>query len=174
MPQTLSDNPEEKVRQLLTDGWDPDNTEGYDPTETDPDADEFLPISTDWKSGDTYPIVTVTGNDPTVPGGGDTNITGKQGDGSGNNQRRLETMQLTVQASGDSEYINDLGAHEVVELLYNEAFRVVWDNQNAPDDSEVWNYFVSPATHTGPDNSDDSTSFHQYAGDVILHWNRTP
>lgn len=172
MPQTLSENPEELVRQLLTDEWIPSNTEGYDPTTTDTTASDFLPISTDWNTGDIYPIITVTNNDPTVPGGGETNVTGKQGDGSGNNQRRLETMQLTVQASGDTDYLNDVTAHQICETLYNEAFRVLWDNQSAPNDDDIWNYFVTPATHTV--EKSDTSSFHQYVGSVTIHWQREP
>ena len=188
MPQTLPQNPEQIVRDLLTDEWSPTTTAGFDPTTTDPTSDSFLPITTDWNTGDTYPIISITNNDPTVPGGGETNITGIQGDGSGPNQRRLETMQVTVQASGDTSYptsgwgelswnalgwgSNSLDAHNVCDLLYSEVERIIMANYNAPDDPAVWNYFITPPTHTI--NKSDTNSFHQYAGSVTLHWQREP
>lgn len=172
MPTQLSENPEEKVRQLLTDEWDNTNTAGYDPTITDPTNSNFLPISTNWNSGDIYPIITVTNNDPTVPGGGETGFQSVQGDGSGPNQQRFENMLVTIQAAEDTEYNSSLTAHEVCQTLSAEIDRIIIDNVNAPTDSDVCNYFPAPFTHTIAGDSTPRT--HQYQATITLNWIRTP
>ncbi len=175
-PKTLSETPEEIVRQLITDEWGtPDvPTGGYDATQTDPDATDFLPVTTNWAGfGNTYPVISLTNNDPTVPGGGDTNVTGVQGDGSGPNQRRFETMTMTVMASerDDGDYQGE-DAHSIVKILYDHAFQVVWNNQHAPNHSEINGFYPTPGTHTTP--SDDSTTAEQYSGAVTVDWLKTP
>lgn len=174
MPTTLSENPEEIVRQLLVDEWGVSSvpTGGYDASQTDPTATDFLPITTNWAGfGDTYPIISVTNNDPTVPGGGQTGITGIQGNGSGPNQHRLETMVITVMAERGTDYQGE-DAHTIVNTLYDHVHQIVWGNIHAPNHSDVHGFYVTPGTHTT--GSDDSTTTEQYSGSVTLDWLKTP
>jgi len=176
MSQFLEKNPEYLVAEYLEDNWgsvSPSNA-GYtglfdsdDPLE----ADEF-PISTSWNAGDRYPILTITNNDPNVPGGGNTNITGLQGDGSGPNQERLETMLMTVQASEDVDYNNDLLAHDLIEILYNHASQIITEYVDGEID-DVWDLYYTPATHS-PVESNSTVPTHQYQGSVTVHWQKEP
>lgn len=177
MPKTLSEPPAETVQQLITDNWGTPtvSTGGYNANQTDSTAVDFLPVTTNWAGwGDVYPIISLTNTDPTVPGGGDTNVTGIQGNGSGSNQRRLETMVMTVQAErlDDGDYQGE-DAHSIVKTLYDHAFQIVWNNQHAPNHSEIDGFYVTPGTHTTPDSS-DSTTTEQYSGNVTVDWLKTP
>jgi len=175
-PKTLSESPEETVRQLLTDQWGTPSVDdgGYDPTQTDTTASDFLVITTDWSGwGDTWPIISLTNTDPTVPGGGDTQVTGIQGNGSGPNQRRLETMTMTVMASQtDTGDYQGESAEDIVRILYEHAFQIIWNNQHASDFPEINRFSVTPGAHTT--NGPDSSQTEQYSGNVTVDWLKTP
>jgi len=176
MSQFLEKNPEYLVAEYLEDNWgsvSPSNagyTGLFDSNDTLTD-DEF-PISTSWNAGDRYPLLTITNNDPNVPGGGNTNITGLQGDGSGPNQERLETMLMTVQASEDVDYNNDLLAHDLIEILYNHASQIITEYVDGEID-DVWDLYYTPATHS-PVESNSTVPTHQYQGSVTVHWQKEP
>jgi len=86
MPKTLSKNPDQTVVDLLVNNWGNPSVDdgGYVANPSDPTASDALVITTNWAGfGDTFPVISLTNTDPTVPGGGDTQVTGIQGDGSG-------------------------------------------------------------------------------------------
>lgn len=176
MPQFLDQNPEFIICEVLESNWgtvDPSNA-GYTAvfnSDSSLGGNEF-PLTTSWNAGDSYPIVSITNNDPTVPGGGDTNVTGVQGNGSGQNQRRLENMLLTVQAAEDTDYNNNLEAHELIEVLYNHAFQILYEADSSTYDG-VLDFYVEPGTHS-PVESSSTNPTHQYQGTVSLDWQKTP
>jgi len=176
MVQFLDDNPEYIICNLLDDNWGTvaPTDAGYTGVfnANDPLGANDFPISTSWNAGDSYPILTITNNDPTVPGGGNTNVTGLQGDGSGQNQRRLETMLMTVQAAEGDDYNNNLEAHELVEVLYNHAFQILFEVTSA-DYNGIWDVYVTPGTHS-PVETDSTAPTHQYQGNVTIDWNKEP
>lgn len=174
-PKQLSETPAEIVRQLVVDNWgNPDVPNGgFNANQTDPTADDFLPITTNWAGfGDTFPIISFTNTDPTVPGGGETGVSGIQGNGSGPNQRRLETLTVTVMAERGEDYPNGEDAHALVRTLYEHVFQIVWNNQHAENHPEVSRFNVQPGTHTS--EGDDSTTVEQYSGEVTVDWLKTP
>jgi hypothetical protein len=176
VPQFLDQNPEFILCDVLEDNWGTVNPspEGYTAVFNSDSAlgsNEF-PLTTSWNAGDSYPIVSVTNNDPTVPGGGETNVTSIQGDGSGNNQRRLENVLVTVQAAEDSDYNNGVEAHQLVETLYNHAFQIAWEADEATYPG-VWGFHPEPGTHS-PVESSNTNPTHQYQGTFTIGWNKTP
>jgi len=176
MPKTLSKNPDQTVVDLLVNNWgDPSVDDGgYVANPSDPTASDALVITTNWAGfGDTFPVISLTNTDPTVPGGGDTQVTGVQGDGSGANQRRLENITMTVMAEekDDGDYQGE-DADDLVRILYEHAFQIVWNNRNAPNHAEITGFYPSPGTNTT--TGEDSTLTQQYSGSVTVDWTKTP
>lgn len=182
MPTTLTDRPEETIRQFLTDNIVPANIHGYDPTQTDSTATDFLPITCDWSDfGDTYPKVVVQENESaTVVGGGVTNATGLQGDGSGVNQYSIQPISVSVQAvqlDGTSAYLDSTEYDDLTHDIYEECHRVI--QATAPGTlSEVdWVGPPTPPTQTRSSDETDSGStitWTQRQGTVPVAFTRTP
>lgn len=122
MVQKLSERCEELLRQFLTDNIRPAEIQGYDPNQSNSDASDFMPITTDWSDwGSTYPkIVVQENNGPTIPGGGQTNYTGLQGDGSGVNQYAIHNITLSVQAKQDGDYLNSTEYDDLLHDIFEE------------------------------------------------------
>jgi len=166
MPTKLTDPVEEQVRQFITDNIRPAEIEGYDPTQTDPTADDHLPVSSDYSQwGDAYPAVFVREGDgaggPTVPNSGTTGYNGLQGDGSGVNQTAVYNVSVSVQAVKPAEdmtmYLNGVGAEELVFEIYQEIHQQV--QQNAEDAlSEALFVGLSPPTVVRDNETTDSGS----------------
>jgi len=160
MPTQLSEPIEEKVRQYFVDNIRTGEIEGYDPTQTDESASDFLPITADWSMrGDYYPIISVRETDgPTIPNSGNTNFNGMQGDGSGPNQYYIQPVTVSAQAvqvpSGGG-YRNSTDAKKIVRELYDEAHHQIQTNIGAID-SEIEFAGMTPPTTTRSTEETDS------------------
>jgi len=155
----LSERAEEKLRQFLVDNIRPAEVQGYDPQQTDPTASDFLPVSNDWSDyGDTYPIVVVQETEaPTVPGGGATNVTSVQGDGSGPNQLTVFNITLSAQAVQGESYRNGVSAADLVQDLFAECKKQCQLNTTALSET-VWLGMPPPGVQTRSTEETDSGS----------------
>lgn len=166
MVTTLTEPVEEQLRQFITDEIRPAEIEGYDPQQTDPTADDHLPVSSDYSQwGDAYPAVFVREGDgaggPTVPGSGNTGYNGLQGDGSGVNQTAIYNVLVSVQAVKPAEdmdmYLNGVRAETLVFKIYQEIHQQI--QTNAEDAlSEALFVGLSPPTVTRDNEGTDSGS----------------
>lgn len=135
MPSTLSERPEELVRQFFVDNLSSGGMQGYDPKQDDPQASDFLPITTDWSfRGNYYPFISVRSTEgPTLPNSGDTNYNGLAGDGSGPIQRSDRSITVSVQATQGPDndgapYLNNTKAENLVHDIYRECQDTVQAN----------------------------------------------
>lgn len=122
MVQKLTERLEEQVRQFVVDNARSSEIEGYDPNQTDSTQDDFLPVTCDWSNfGDYYPIIVVQQTDgPVIPGSGNTNSNGNQGDGSGVNQFAVHPITVSVQAVQGGSYRNSVDYDDLVQTIYSE------------------------------------------------------
>lgn len=162
MPQKLSERPEEKIRQFLTDNIIPSNVEGYDPEQTDETDSTFMPVTSSWnKWGDTYPIIVVQETDgPTVPNSGTTNYNGIQADGSGPNQYTVYNITVSCQAvelEDSSAYRNGIAADDLTDTLYQECHSKIQNNATTAI-SEALFVGMTPPTQTRNSEETDSGS----------------
>jgi hypothetical protein len=126
-----------------------------------------------WPSGDQYPIITLTNRDPTIPGGGTTNYTSKQGDGSGNNQERLENFLLTVHTDSAETYgSNNLSAERYAWRLLEHIHSIVEEHGDTTD-SDIWSVYMDAPEGSIP-NQGSTDVIHQEQATVTVHWNKTP
>jgi hypothetical protein len=172
MTQFLSQPPEYYASDFLEANWGSvqPSVGGLD-VSWDDSGD--IPISTNWPAGDTYPIITLTNRDPTIPGGGTTNYTSVQGDGSGNNQERLENFLLTVHTDSAETYgTNDTRAEVYAWRLAEHIANIVEEYGDNPD-SDLWAVYFDAPEGTIP-NQDSTEVTHQEQGTFTVHWNREP
>lgn len=166
MPQKLSEPPEELLRQFLTDNIRPTEIEGYDPTQTDETASDFLPVTSSWnKFGDTYPIIFVgEQNGPTVPNSGETGFNGLQGDGSGPNIYNIKNVTVSCQAvelENSSAYRNGVSASALAYTLYQECLHQIQNNSETAISEAVF-VGMTPSTQTKNSEETDSGSTLQW------------
>lgn len=177
MPQKLSEAPEESIRQFLVDNLRPTEMEGYNPLQTDPTASDFLPITNNWSDlGDTYPIIVIQGEGPTIIGGGETGFTGIQGDGSGANQYTLENMTVSVQAVEGQSYRNGVKPRELTYTIFSEVHHQIQTNVTTAISEAQW-ATVSPPTLTENEQETDSGStitWFQRQGTAGFAWQNEP
>jgi len=176
MPQKLTERPEETIRQYLVDTLDPADIEGYDPQQTDTTATDFLPISNSWsKWGDYYPFIYVAeDSDPTVVGGGETNATGLQGDGSGVNQYAIHTVTISVQVAEGGAYRNGVEYDDLAQTIYSEVHHELQKTETIGD--ALWVGVPTPPTPTrNPgENDSDTLNWFQLSGTVPYSVHYTP
>jgi len=159
MPQTLSERPEELLRQFFVANLRPNEIEGYNPKQTDQTATDFLPITDDWSDyGDYYPVVAVQETDgPTVPNSGVTNYNGQQGDGSGPNQTTTYNITVSCQAVQNGPYRNSVDYDTLTKTLYDECHTQVQTNSPSAID-EALTIGMTPPTQTRSEQELDSGS----------------
>jgi len=159
MPQKLSEPIEDQVRKYVVDNADPSAMEGYDPTQTDTTASDYILVTSDnddW--GDYYPLIYVSETEsPTVVGGGQTNATGLQSDGSGTNQYSIYTVTLSVQAVENGPYLNSVAYDELVFTIYQELRSIFNAGRDEISDS-LWVGSLTPPTQTRSSDETDSGS----------------
>lgn len=155
----LSERAEELLRQFLVDSLRSSEMQGYDPQQTDPTASDFLPVTNNWDDwGETYPIIVVQETDgPTVPGGGQTNVTGLQGDGSGVNQYTIFNITLSAQAVQGETYRNGVDAPDIAHDLFSECRKQCQLNTTGLDET-LWLGTPPPGTQTRSTEETDSGS----------------
>lgn len=185
MPTKLTEPIEEQVRQFVTDNIRPAEVEGYDPTQTNIDADDHLPVSSDYSRwGDAYPAVFVREGDgagsPQVPNSGNTGYNGLQGDGSGLNQYTIYNVSVSVQAVKPAEdmdmYLNGVNAEDLVFEIYQEIHQQVQENVTTALDDAIFAGMTPPTVTRSNDESDSGSTatWIQRAGTVNVGVLNTP
>lgn len=166
MTTTLTEPIEEQVRQFLTDNIRPAQIEGYDPTQTDPTADDHMPVTSDYSQwGDVYPAVFVRESSgaggPILPNSGNSGYNSLQGDGSGVNQRAVYQIEVSVQAVKPPEdigvYLNNVKAEDLVFKIYQECHQQV-QQQAGRGLGDADTLGMTPATVTRSNSDTDSGS----------------
>jgi len=172
MPQKLTDPIEDQVRKYLVDAIRPSEVEGLDPTIGDTTKQEFLLVTSDNDNyGDYYPVIFVGNNAGTsVIGGGDTNVSSIQGDGSGNNQNAQYTVSIQCQAVENGPYPNNTPYNEVAFQLYQEVkFQL---KQASKSDFNGVSYVgelpPSPNERSSEEQDNSTETWIQYSGAVPL------
>lgn len=132
-----------------------------------------IPVSTNWPAGDQYPIITLTNRDPTIPGGGNTNYTGIQGNGTGRNQRRLENFLLTVHTDSAETYgTSDESAERYAWRLMEHIASIIEEHGETPN-SDIHAVYMDAPEGTIP-NQGSTEVTHQEQATVTVDWNKTP
>ena len=167
MPQTLSERPEELVRQHLVDTIRPAQVQGYDPQQTDETATDFLPITSDWSTrGDYYPIIVVQEQDgPTLPNSGNTNYNGVQGSGGGPNQYTIYPITVSVQAvelEGSASYLNGTTAREIVHDIYSEVHTQIQTNSTSAVSEALFVGLTPPTVTRSTEETDSGSTLEWY------------
>jgi len=178
MPPKLSAPIEDQLREYIVNNIRPSEIEGYDPTQSDTTASDFILVTSDNDNyGDYYPLIYISNNAGTsVPGGGDTNITSIQGDGSGNNQRAQYTPTIQCQAVENGPYRNDTAYNQLAFELYQEV-KFQLKEASASDFTDFSSVGeLEPADiDRSSDEQDSSTeTWAQYAGTVPIEVQFTP
>lgn len=177
MPSKLSDRPEYKYKRFLDQNIRPAEIEGYNPQQTDQTATDFMPVTNSWsKFGDTYPLVFVgEQNGPSIPGGGNTNSNGIQGDGSGVNQYAIHDVTISVQVAEGGAYLGGIDYDDLAQAIYSEVHTITQDTTTALNET-LWIGTPTPPTPTrnpGEDNS-DTLDWFQMQGSCPIGVQYTP
>jgi len=154
--------------------------QGYDPQQTDQTATDFLPITNSWsKWGDYYPVIYVAEDSgPQIPGGGEMNANGIQGDGSGVNQYSVHNITISVQVAEGGAYRNSTEYADLAQDIYSEIKQTIQNNRfNLSDPLQLG--IPTPATPTrspgGEDsNGSDTLNWYQLTGTVPFSVLDTP
>lgn len=178
MVSKLSELPEESIRQFLVDNLRPSEMEDYDPQQDNPTTDDALVVTNDqseWSSN--YPLVFVDGTDPTVPGGGETNYTAIQPDGSGPIQDVIANAIISVQATDDQTYgTGNVEARTIIHDIYQECHHQIQNNATtAITDAQYAT--ITPPTLTKSTSEDDAgstTTWKQLQGTASFRYRNTP
>ena len=168
MPAKLTTPIEDQVREYLVQNLRPAEIEGYDPTQSDTTAQDFILVTSDNDNyGDYYPLIYISNNAGTsVIGGGETNVSSLQGDGTGNNQNAQYSLTIQCQAVENGPYLNDTPYDELAFTLFQEVKYQL--NQATKSDFDGFSYIgnITPAPiERSSDEQDSSTeTWAQYAG----------
>jgi len=179
MPQKLSERPEELVRQFLVDNIRPGEVESYDPKQTDPSKNDYLPVTNDYSRwGETYPLVWLGEEDtPNTPGGGNTGYTGIQGNGSGVNQDNIYNITVSVQtleSDNGAGYLNQTEYDTLAFEIYNEIHDRIQNNVTTAISELEWVSMTPPTTVRDSGEEGDTTTFYQQQGTVGAMFKNTP
>ena len=178
MPQKLTEPVEDQIRKYLVGAIRPSEIEGYDPTQSDTTAQDYILITSDNDNyGDYYPLIYVSNNaGSSVIGGGETNISSIQGDGSGNNQNAQYSITLQCQAVENGPYLNSVSYDELAFTLYQEVKYQLNQATKADFDgfSYVGNATPAPIERSANEQDDSTESWAQYAGTVPIGTIFTP
>lgn len=178
MTLRLPNRPEQVIRDLLVDNWNPSNTAGFDPTQAAPSADDFLPISTSVTNiGQHYPNLVVTFSNETSAG--DTSYNYLTTDGPG--QVRDGSVIVTARTeetgrpayTGDSDAFAELDAEAINQVLLDEVERIVIENANNPADTGM-SYLGTVATADAPDDLDATPPVRIADRNISYGWLRDP
>lgn len=170
MPEQLSTQPDEQVRNLLVTDWVPANTQSYDPT-LDPASDpNALPITFgNYVSDLPDPQVSLAVPQGEFNADGSTHWSGAQGDGSGLNQWREGFVLVQCWASAGTDY-NGVSARVVTKLLSDEVERVIGAYQHGVDELQL----LAPHWDGRFPDPDVGETMWQSQVRVSYQWERTP
>lgn len=138
MPTRLPQRPEQYfIDDVLLPEWQPSGAVGFDVQQSDPSADDFVPVGTSLDDvGEVSPSLTVQRTNETA--GGQTGYDFVTADGPG--QQRDGQLLVTAYVEDDEDgYTGDAGtystvdASELVDTLINEVEDVVLRRANAPN-----------------------------------------
>jgi len=170
MPQKLTEPVEDQVRKYLVDALRPSEIEGYDPTEGDGTAADYILVTSDNDNyGDYYPMIFVSNNDgASVIDGGETNISSIQGDGSGNNQNAQYSVTIQCQAVENGPYLNNTDYDQLAFELYQEVkFQLKEaDNTDFTDFTYIGELTPAPIDRSSNEQDNSTETWSQYAGTV--------
>lgn len=178
MPQKLTSPIEDQVRQYLVSALRPAEIEGYDPTQSDTTASDFILVTSDNDNyGDYYPLIFISNNaGASVIDGGETNISSIQGDGSGNNQNAQYSVTIQCQAVENGPYRNNTAYDDLAFALYQEVKYQI--NQAEASDfsdlSYVGNLTPAPVERSSNEQDNSTETFSQYAGTAPVGVNFIP
>lgn len=168
--QKLTERVEDQIRKYLCDALRPSEIQGYDPDQGDTTAQDYILITSDNDDyGDYYPLIYVGNNSgSSVIGGGDTNITSIQGDGSGNNQNAQYTVTIQCQAVQNGPYLNDTPYDELAFQLYQEVKYQLKqaDASDFTDFQYIGELPPSPIERSSDEQDGSTETWSQYAGAV--------
>jgi len=158
MPQKLSEPVEDKIRKYIINNASVSGLEGYNPTQTDTTASDFILVTSDNDDyGDYYPLIYVSEQDgPTVPNSGNTNANGLAGDGSGTNQFTTYPVTISVQAVENGPYLNSVDYDELVFSIYQEIHSLLGGQVTI--DETLYVGELTPGTQTRSSDETDSGS----------------
>ena len=180
MTTRLKQRPEDLVRIYIAENIDPAEIQGYDPTQSDRQAIDFLPVTTDWSErGNQYPFIAVRELDgPTIPDSGNSNYNSLQADGSGPNQQAIYPVTVSVQTMEGGGYLNGVDHDDLAQEIYDEVFQVIQDGAGAElDNTGVQLLGMTPPTTTRSNNEDgntDTQTWLQKQGTVNVQFIDTP
>jgi hypothetical protein len=159
MPQKLSEPLEDQIRKYIIQNATPSAMEGYDPTQSDTTASDFILVTSDNDNyGDYYPLIYVSEQDngPTIPNSGNTNVNGVQGDGSGNNQFAIKDVTISVQAVENGPYLNNIDYDQLVFEIYAE-LQAIFGDPGILSDAIYVGELTPPTITRSSDEQDNST-----------------
>ena len=157
MPQKLSEPLEDQIRKYIIQNVTPSEIEGYDPTQSDTTASDFILVTSDNDNyGDYYPMIYVSEQDngPTIPNSGNTNANGKGPDG--NNQYAIQDITISVQAVENGPYLNDTAYDQLAFEIYAE-LQTVFNDVDAIGDALWTGELTPPTTDRSSEEQDSST-----------------
>jgi len=178
MPQQLSERPEETIRQYLTTAVRPSEIEGYDPRQTDTQANDYLPFTTDYSRwGETYPMVWFGEEDsPTVPGGGESGYSSISGSGAGPNIYEIHNITVSVQTLESDNGAGYLNSTEYDTLAFEIYQEIKHQIQNNATDLDPFSFIgITPSTPLRDAGEEsDTTTFYQEQATIYAGFLDTP
>jgi len=175
MPQKLSEPLEDQIRKYIIQNVTPSAIQGYDPTQTDTTASDFILVTSDNDDYcDYYPLIWVSevDNGPTIPNSGNTNVNGKGPDG--NNQYAIKDVTVAVQAVQNGPYLNSTEYDQLVFEIYAE-LQSIFNNPDALSDAIFTGELTPPTVTRSSEQQDSSTeTWIQRSGTVPVGVHFTP
>jgi len=178
MVQKLTDRIEDQIRGYLVDNIRPAEIEGYDPTQSDTTASDFILVTSDNDNyGDYYPLIFISNNaGASVIGGGETNISSIQGDGSGNNQNAQYTVTIQCQAVENGPYLNGVSYDDLAFTLFQEVKFQIKQAQYSDftDLTYIGELTPAPVERSSSEQDNSTQTWSQFAGTVPVGVRYTP
>lgn len=168
--QKLTERVEDQIRKYLVQNIRSTEIHGYDPTQGDTTASDYILITSDNDNyGDYYPMIFVGNNaGSSVIGGGETNISSIQGDGSGNNQNAQYLVTIQCQAVENGPYLDDTPYDDLAFSLYQEVkYQLKQADKSDFADLEYVGELEPANVDRSSSEQDDSTeTWAQYSGAI--------
>lgn len=179
MPTRLPKRPEQYfIEDVLLPEWQPSGAVGFDVQQSDPTAEDFLPVATSLDGvGEVYPSLTVQRTTETA--GGETGYDFLTTNGPG--QNRTGQLLVTARAeeadadggyTGDSSTYAAVDAAALVDTLIDEVEDVTLRRANAPDTE--FSYLSAFRAADAPDDFDVTPTVRIEQTTIQYGWIREP